>query len=172
MILKIWITLLVLMPSCLFANGDENNSKEVSGGIVTNVLAESGTVSGPGIMNGPNFVATTLGTATGDLAGGLGVYIFSATNGPISVAKVHHHWVTVAGDTIFLEDATATAYQVGPFSGVYAVANDSYKVKIMGGTGRFAGATGQLTNTGVIDFNQGKAVLRYQGTINFANQEH
>ena len=165
---KIWIALLVLMPPCLFANGDEKNSKEVSGGIVTNVLNESG------MVNGTNFIATTLGTATGDLAGGLGVYIFSSTAGPnnSTVAKVHHHWVTDAGDTIFLQDATATAFQVGPFSGVYAVANDSYTVKIIGGTGRFAGATGQLTNTGVIDFNQGKAVLRYQGTINFANQEH
>jgi hypothetical protein len=165
MMRKIWIALLVMTP-CLFAYGDEKNSKEVSGGIVTNILNESGTV------NGTNFIATTLGTATGDLAGGLGVYIFSATSGPISVAKVHHHWVTNAGDTIFLEDATATAFQVGNFSGVYAVANDSYPVKIIGGTGRFAHATGQLTNTGVIDFNQGKAVLRYQGTINFGNQEH
>jgi hypothetical protein len=61
----------------------------------------------------------------------------------------------------------ANGFQVGPFSGVYAVADDSYTVNIIGGTGRFAGATGQLSATGVLDTNQGKVVLRYQGTICF-----
>jgi len=36
---KILIALLVMMP-CLFAQGDDKNSKEVSGGILTNVLNE------------------------------------------------------------------------------------------------------------------------------------
>ena len=63
-------------------------------------------------MNGMNFVATSLGTATGDLAGGLGVYFFSITPGPNNsvVAQVHHHWVTEAGDTIFAQDATANGF--------------------------------------------------------------
>jgi hypothetical protein len=43
---------------------------------VSNFLTESGTV------NGQQFVFATLGTATGDLRGGLGVYIFSITPGP------------------------------------------------------------------------------------------
>ena len=155
------------MTPCLFAHGDENKCKEVSGGFVTNILNESGTV------NGETFIAATLGTATGDLAGGLGVYILSIAPGAnnSTVAKVHHHWVTTAGDTIFLADATATGYQVGPFSGVSAVADDSYVVNIIGGTGRFAGATGQLSTIGVLDTNQGKVVLRYQGTICFARPE-
>jgi hypothetical protein len=59
-----------------------------------------------------------------------------------AAAKVHHHWVTGAGDTIYLEDAIATAFQIGAFSGVYVVAGNSYTVKIIGGNGRFAGATG------------------------------
>ena len=78
--------------------------------------------------------------------------------------------MTDAGDTIYLEDATATGFQVDSYSGVYAVADNSYTVKIIGGTGRFAGATGQLSDTGVLDENQGKVVLRYQGTICFAPQ--
>ena len=100
---KFWIALLIMAP-CLFAYGDEKNCKEVSGGILTNLLSESGTV------NGQQFVVTTLGTATGDLAGGIGVYIFSITPGSNNsiVAKVHHHWVTEAGDTIFAEDATSS----------------------------------------------------------------
>jgi hypothetical protein len=139
---KIWLALLVMGP-CLFAHGDEKNCKEVSGGIVTNFLTESGTVNFA-TGSGKQFKFTTLGTATGDLKGALGVYIFSITAGPNNsvVVRVHHHWVTEAGDTIFLQDATATAFQVGAFSGVYAVADDSYTGNIIGGTGRFADATG------------------------------
>jgi len=166
------------MTPCLFAYGDRKNCKEVSGGVVTNFQTESGTVKfGDG--NGQSFLFTTLGTATGDLAGGIGVYIFSFTPGSATVpavAKVHHHWVTEAGDTIFAQDATATAYQVGPFAGVYAVADDSYIVNIIGGTGRFAGASGTLKVIGVLDTSQRdptqcKVVLRYQGTICFASQD-
>ena len=68
---------------------------------MTNVLGEKGTV------NGQDFVATTLGTVTGDLRGAIGVYFLSITGvgTPKVVAKVHHHWVTETGDTIFLENA-------------------------------------------------------------------
>jgi hypothetical protein len=163
---KIWITLLLTLP-CLFAYGDETNCKEVSGGIVTNFLAESGTVTFPN-ESGKQFIFTTLGTATGDLAGGIGVYIFSFTpTGNTAVANVHHHWVTDAGDTINLADATANAYQVGSYTGIYAVAGGSYTATITGGTGRFANATGQLSFNGVLDENQGTVVLRYQGAICF-----
>ena len=164
---KVWIALLLFVP-CLFARGGEAQCKEVSGGIVTNVLDESG------MVNGMNFGKTTLGTVTGDLRGAVGVYFFSITGvgGPIVIAKVHHHWVTEAGDTIFLEDATANAFQVGVFTGVYAVGDDSYTAKIIGGTGRFAGATGKLSHTGVLDTIQGKVVLRYQGEVCFAQPKN
>jgi hypothetical protein len=162
---KIWIALLVMAP-CLFAHGDQKNCKEVSGGIVTNFLTESGTV------NGQQFIFTTLGTATGDLAGGIGVYIFSFTpTGITAVANVHHHWVTNAGDTINLADATANAYQVGSYTGIYAVGGGSYTATITGGTGRFANAKGQLSFSGVLDQNQGTVVLRYQGAICFKERD-
>jgi hypothetical protein len=168
---KIFIVLLVMAP-CLFAYGDEKNCKEVSGGIVTNVLNESGTVTIPGETK--SFVATTLGTVTGDLRGAIGVYFFTITGvgGPKVVATVHHHWVTEAGDTIFLQDATATAFQVGTLAGVYAVGDNSYTINIIGGTGRFADATGKISTSGVLDVSQGKVVLRYQGEICFARPEH
>jgi hypothetical protein len=167
---KIWIALLVMVP-CLFARGDEKNCREVSGGIVTNVLNESGTVTLPGESKG--FVATTLGTVTGDLRGAIGVYFFTimGVGGPKVVATVHHHWVTEAGDTIFLQDATATAYQVGTLAGVYAVGDDSYTVNIIGGTGRFANATGTLKLLGALDLNNGTVVLRYKGEICFAEPD-
>jgi hypothetical protein len=159
---KFWIALLVMAP-CLFVHGNEKNCKEVSGGIVTNVLNESG------MVNGKNFILTSLGTATGDLRGGIGVYFFSIVGQgtPTVVANVHHHWVTEAGDTIFLDDATANAFQVGTLAGVYGVGDGSYKVHIFGGTGRFAGASGDLSFMGVLDTGQGKVVLRYQGEICF-----
>ncbi len=168
--MKIWIAMLVIAP-CLFAHGDQKNCKEVSGGIVTNFLTESGKV------NGQPFVFATLGTATGDLRGGLGVYIFSFTPGNPAIANVHHHWVTEAGDTIFAQDATATAYPVGPYSSIYAVGGGSYTVNIMGGTGRFAEATGKLSFIGVLDTSppdpsQWRVVLRYHGTICFAHPDH
>ena len=65
-----------MITPCLFAQGDEKDCQEVSGGIVTNFLNEQGTV------NGTSFVNETLGTATGDLKGALGVYVLSLQPGP------------------------------------------------------------------------------------------
>ena len=167
---RILIAFLIMTP-CLFAYGDRKNCKEVSGGVVTNFQTESGTVKfGDG--NGQSFLFTTLGTATGDLAGGIGVYIFSFTPGNPAVANVHYHWVTNPGDTINLADATAYAYPVGTHAGIYATGGGSYTATITGGTGRFAHATGQLSFSGVLDQNQGTVVLRYQGTICFAEPQH
>jgi hypothetical protein len=57
------------------------------------------------------------------------------------------------------------------FAGVTAVADDSYVVNITGGTGRFAGATGQIKNTAVLDSVNSTAVRRYHGWICFANSQ-
>ena len=161
---KIWIAFLMMAP-CLFAQGDEHNCRKVSGGIVTNFLNESGTVSGTSFAN------ETLGTATGDLKGGLGVYVLSLQPGPngTTIFHNHHHWVTEAGDTIFLADAYATAYpSVVP--GLFAATYPN-GVNITGGTGRFAGATGNIASWGAVDLNTGQIVLRYEGTICFARPE-
>jgi hypothetical protein len=80
--------------------------------------------------------------------------------------------VTEASDTNFLRDATATAFRVGNLAGVYAVGDYSYMVKIIGGTARFAGATGQISTSGVLDTSQGKVALRYQGEICFGQPGH
>ena len=160
---KIWIAFLMMAP-CLLAQGGENDGRLVSGGVVTNFLNESGTV------NGVPFVNETLGTATGDLKGGLGVYVLTLKQGPNGTALFHnhHHWVTEAGDAIFLADADAIAYPSGVpglFSAIYPNG-----VNITGGTGRFAGAHGNIASWGAVDQNTGQIVLRYQGTIFFAPQ--
>jgi hypothetical protein len=68
--------------------------------------------------------------------------------------------------------ALSRMFQVGTLAGVYGVGDDSYTVKIIGGTGLFADANGKLSFIGVLDTSQGKVVLRYQGTVCFAQPEH
>ena len=169
---RIWIALLMMAP-CLFAQGDENEGRPVSGGIVTNFLNESGTVSlnESGTVKTVPFVNETLGTATGDLKGALGVYVLSTQSGQMgsTIFINHHHWVTEAGDTIELEDAEAIVYP----SGVNGLLAGYYPngVNIKGGTGRFAGAHGNIASWGAVDQNKGQIVLRYQGTIYFKPQQ-
>jgi hypothetical protein len=127
----------------------------VGGGIVTNV----------GVIS-PN---RTLGTATGDLKGAVGVQIISQSAGPdgTTVFSVHHFWVTEAGDTIFVKPARLTAAPVAP--GLFAVV--AYPVSISGGTGKFKGAAGKISLIGEADFNAGQIGLRYTGQICFATSE-
>jgi len=115
---------------------------------------------------GPN---TTLGTATGDLRGAVGVNILSVSQGSgnTTLFAVQHHWVTESGDTLSLDQATATSTQVAP--GLFAIVN--YSAHLSGGTGRFAGATGDLTNIGEADLSTGQLVLRYRGQVCFAEQD-
>jgi hypothetical protein len=157
---KIWIAFLMMVP-CLFAQGSEKNCKEVGGAVLTNFLPtpEQGTKG------------TTLGTATGDLRGGLGVDALSINPGPngTTVYHVQHHWVTEADDTIFLKDAELTTFPPS-ISGLVALKYID-GVTITGGTGRFAGANGTLAVFGAIDLKQGQLILRYQGTVCFPQPE-
>jgi len=57
---------------------------------------------------------------------------------------------------------------VVPGSGLYAILN--CPVHIKGGTGKFAGATGDFNNIGVADLGSGRAVFRYSGQVCFAGQ--
>jgi len=133
------------------AEADQHCVK-VGGGVLTNLID----------------AADTLGTATGDLAGGLGITILSAptTGGPAGVYKVHHHWVTTTGDTLQFQDALLTLYPTG-VSNVFLGRYDS-GVVFLGGTGKYEHATGTIdTAFGAVDFNQGLLTLRYAGTICF-----
>jgi hypothetical protein len=144
----------LLIAPCLFADGGANCTK-VGGAILTNFINET----------------TTLGSASGDLKGALGVSVLSVTPGPNGSTVFHnqHQWVTEAGDTIFLAPANATAYPIpaapGLFSAVY-----SSGAQITGGTGRFAGASGSLAVFGALNLTLGQVVLRYSGQVCFAAQ--
>jgi hypothetical protein len=116
-----------------------------------------------------NFVnqTSTLGVATGDLAGGLGVDVLGVTSGPngATVFHNHHRWVTQAGDTIAFADADATAFPT-PVNGLFAASYQS-GLQITGGTGRFANASGKLALLGAVDLGQGQIVFRYSGQVCF-----
>lgn len=141
-----------LITSSAFAKSPTCTS--VGGVILTNL-------GGFGVIDGS---PTTLGVATGDLKGALGVQIVSASP-DFTAITVQHHWVTDDGETLNFDQATAHGTFVAP--GLLAVTE--YKAHLSGGTGRFANATGDFTNIGEIDFNTGHAVLRYSGTLCVAN---
>jgi hypothetical protein len=106
---------------------------------------------------------STMGYATGDLKGAVGVTILSTEGtGNTLILHVQHHWVSESGDIISVDPATATTTQVAP--GLYAVV--TYPFHINGrGTGKFAGVSGDGTAIGEADFVNGRIGLRYAGQI-------
>ena len=117
---------------------------------------------------------STLGTATGDLAGAVSASLLGPpTSGPGNtvIFNVQHHFVTERGDVIFVDPAIATSMPVAP--GLFAIL--TYPVHISGGTGKFAGASGDITNIGEVrlpnapDTAGGTTVFRYTGQVCFAS---
>lgn len=122
-----------------------------------------------------NFIAPdqTAGTATGDLKGALGVKVLGVVSGSVGngkpvALKVQHFWVTETGDTLFTQDAEVTAYpSTSPsqpllYSFVY-----EQGVKLIGGTGKYDGATGLVKAWGGIDLTAGQVTGRYAGCVCF-----
>jgi len=106
---------------------------------------------------------TTMGVATGDLKGAIGIQIVSASADFTSIT-VQHHWVTENGETLNFGQATLHATFVAP--GLLAVID--YHATLSGGTGRFANAAGDTSYIGEIDLNTGHVVLRYSGNMCFS----
>jgi hypothetical protein len=136
---------------------DTPRCESVGGSISTNFLDQS----------------STMGVATGSLRGAVGVDIKGVSPGISAGSLVfhnHHRWVTSSGDTIFFSDADATANPAPDIPGVYAA---SYKagVQIVGGTGKFSGATGTLQMFGGVNNNTGQIVLRYSGRVCYSPNE-
>jgi hypothetical protein len=142
--------LLAAALSCATAQA-HSSCREVSGGIVTNFVDSS---------------SDTLGSATGDLAGGLGVHVILEQAGPggTILITVQHHWVTVTGDTVSLDQAMVTLFPTS-VPGFYAASYLDGVNLNKNGTGRLAGATGKLYAWGAGDLIKGQIVLRYSGTV-------
>ena len=120
-----------------------------------------------------NFVdsTTTIGSATGDLAGGIGVTVLSFVpnqDGTLTFNN-QHRWVTQDGDTIYSDPAVAMGFPT-TVSGFYA-ARYTKGIVITGGTGKFKGATGKLRGWGAVDTNKGEVILRYEGSVCLADED-
>jgi hypothetical protein len=109
---------------------------------------------------------TTMGTATGDLRGAVSGTILGAPQpgaGGTLVFHVQHHWVTESGDTLSFDPATATTVPLSQT--LFAIV--TYPLHLTGGTGRFAGAVGDMNSIGEVDLVKG-TVFRYSGQVCFA----
>jgi len=148
--------LVLATHSIAFAQSDSASPHcaKVGGGITTNFIAQD----------------QTAGTATGDFEGAVGVKVLSVIgqfgNGKPVILTVQHFWVTETGDTLLLEVAEATGYPCPSPSlpGLYTAVYEK-PVKILGGTGKFQGATGEIKAWGAVDLGAGQLTLRYSGTL-------
>ena len=112
--------------------------------------------------------STTMGPVTGDLKGSVsGTVVSTEVIGNNLVFHIQHHWVTESGDMLFFDQATATTTLVAP--GLYAII--TYPVHLSGGTGKFAGVTGDTNSIGEVDLNTGQIVLRYSGQLCSSNHD-
>lgn len=150
------LTLLILfVVSCLYLQAS-TDCQDIGGPISTNFLNPT----------------TTFGTAGGDLKGAVGVTVLNLKKNPDGSLILHnqHHWVTESGDIIQLAPADATAYP-SPIAGLYA-ASYLKGLNVVGGTGRFAGASGKIQAWGAIDLGRNQISLRYEGTVCFKAAGH
>lgn len=166
--IALFASLAVLLPAFLATSGSRpvakaqpqstsggGNCVHVGGSIITNF--------------GGVDANTTLGPATGDLRGAVAANLLAPpAPGPNNtvIFRVQHHWVTESGDNIFFDPAVATTAPLSQTRFAFI----SYSAHIIGGTGRFAGATGDLTNIGEADLQAGTAI-RYSGEVCFASQD-
>ena len=120
-----------------------------------------------------NFVdsTTTIGSATGDLAGGIGVTVLSFVPNPDGTLMFNnqHRWVSQDGDTINTDPAVAVGYPTA-VTGFYS-ARYTKGLVITGGTGKFRGASGKLRGWGAVDTNKGEVILRYEGSVCLADED-
>src|SRR5690242_11580326 len=130
-------------------SGPDRHCVSVGGSIITNFGAVD-----------PN---TTLGPATGGLRGAVAASLLGPPQpgaGGTVIFRVQHHWVTESGDNIYFDPAVATTVPLSQTRFAFI----GYPAHISGGTGRFAGATGDLTNIGEADLQAGTAI-RYSGQV-------
>ena len=131
-------------------------------GRAQNCVPVSGTIS-------TNFIdqTTTVGTATGDLAGGVSAVVQSVTPGPNGkiTFSVVHRFVNAAGDHIISEPSEAVAIPSAE-SGVLSLTFAG--MELVGKTGSFEGATGSLKLFGGANLDRGEVVVRYRGQICYA----
>jgi hypothetical protein len=120
--------------------------------------AVSGSISASPILS--RIPATVLGTVTGDLRGAVAALVTSPLPVPDGGSfTLQHTFLTETRDSLFTED---TAQWVLVYNGVFRMTT---QYTIVGGTGKFANASGQLENHGEVDLNRGQLTLSYSGQV-------
>ena len=142
-VLLLTVTMLVPAAGSAFADCS-GQPQHVAGGILTDFIDAS----------------HTDGVSIGDLRGAIGVQILATLpNG----FHVHHHFVLESGDQILFDDADVTIFPTGDAN---RVVGDYLKgINVIGGTGRFNQASGNIGAWGAADLAQGKLTLRYEGVV-------
>ena len=140
-LLALSVTAICLNPTSGSAAGD-GRCRDIGGGVLTNFLDQT----------------HAQGPLTGDLRGAVAVEVLGV-NG--TVYHISKQLVTDTGDTVNFSNTDLTTYATG-VSGLVAAEET---INIIGGTGRFDGATGTLSFFGAI--NGSEVILRYDGTVCF-----
>ena len=113
-------------------------------------------VSGTGVTRNLTN-STQLGVSFGDLKAAIYGEII-ASNFPLIV--LNHTLTLESRDMVFTAGDEAI---LTPISEVVSRVNET--LYIVGGTGRFDGASGQLSVSGILDSQTGKNVFLYEGTV-------
>ena len=167
----------MMLAAALVAVGAWSPSHPAVAAASANCIPVGGTfMTNLGAIGGTSVPSTTLGRVTGALSGAVAATIANVQqSGGNFVFTVQHHIVTDEGDFVFANEAQATAMPVqGAPHPLFAIV--TYPVHITGGTGKFAHATGDITNIGEVqvpnfasgDLSGGTLILRYSGQICFA----
>jgi hypothetical protein len=136
------------MAALLITPAWAGECEAVGGALMTNIGAIEG--------------VTNLGPVSGDLQGSVAATIKGQdSNGNF---LVQHYWVTSAGETIRLKQAVLKPVATSD-PDVVAVLWGNYSSDILGGTGKFAHATGRIEYFGIADFKESTLVLRYRGRV-------
>jgi hypothetical protein len=137
------------------ANAEEpSHCSAVGGALMTNIDVIAG--------------VTNMGPVSGDLAGSIAATIlgFNSSDGTYTV---QHYWVTAGAETIVLDKAILHPTYPTSDTKIVAVPWGNYRSNIIGGTGKFKGASGYIDYFGMADFNQNTLVLRYRGVVCYAH---
>lgn len=145
---KIELTAAVVIALLFTAPAWASECEVVGGMLMTNIGAIDG--------------VTNLGPVSGDLQGSIAATIKGQDSDGDFL--VQHYWVTTAGETILLKQAVLKPVATSDPT-VVAVLWGNYSSDILGGTGKFAHATGRIEYFGIADFKQSTLVLRYRGRV-------
>ena len=150
---RIELTLLLTFTLLLTTPALISQCQSVGGVVMTNIGAINGN-GGPPTNLGPAFTAISKVQSPRPSWG-------QDANGNF---RIQPYWVNSAGETILFDVAILKPVATSD-PNVVAVLWGNYPASIIGGTGKYKNAKGNLDHSGIADFSQNTLVLRYRGTV-------